>query len=230
MKVPGVCLTLCSLLTLSRAVPLNSTNLLPKHAGLCEYARLQCYHDGIGAFCPTCDTNGNFLPQQCWPSSGYCWCVDVLSGEEIPNTQSPLGSVHHCSSEYYCPKGWTYFGKKCFTFIDSPKTWAEAEIYCLFEGANLASIHCYEESHFVMSLTRGDTNSFPQTWIGGFSAIHPGFWMWSDGSKFHYENWHHDHSSDGPDKACLKINYKYDLKWYYESCTESLPFVCSKKI
>ncbi|XP_071316033.1 ladderlectin [Trachinotus anak] len=232
MKVLGVFLTLCSILTLSQAMPLNSTYSVSKHTRLCEYMRQQCYQDGAGAFCPVCDTNGNFHPQQCWPSTGYCWCVDVYSGAEIPNSQTPLGSVPNCGGkEYYCPYGWTYFGKKCFIFIDTPKTWTEAEIYCLFEGANLASIHSYEENHFVMSLTRGDTNTFPQTWIGGFSAIHPGFWMWSDGSKFHYENWYHDHTTDSPpNECCLKMNYKYDLRWFYDKCTESYPFVCVKKM
>lgn len=36
----------------------------------------------------------------------------------------------------------------------------------------------------------------------------PGFWMWSDGTKFYYENWHHDHDEDDQEKACVKMNYK----------------------
>uniref|UniRef100_A0A3Q1JN64 Thyroglobulin type-1 domain-containing protein n=1 Tax=Anabas testudineus TaxID=64144 RepID=A0A3Q1JN64_ANATE len=44
-----------------------------------------------GTFCPQCDANGNFLPRQCWASTGYCWCVDVISGKMIPNTETPPG-------------------------------------------------------------------------------------------------------------------------------------------
>uniref|UniRef100_A0A8C4DN08 Thyroglobulin type-1 domain-containing protein n=1 Tax=Dicentrarchus labrax TaxID=13489 RepID=A0A8C4DN08_DICLA len=46
-----------------------------------------------GAFVPQCDANGNFLPQQCWASTGYCWCVDVITGKEIPHTKTPPGTV-----------------------------------------------------------------------------------------------------------------------------------------
>uniref|UniRef100_A0A8C7Y840 C-type lectin domain-containing protein n=1 Tax=Oryzias sinensis TaxID=183150 RepID=A0A8C7Y840_9TELE len=71
-----------------------------------------------------------------------------------------------------CPHEWTRFGQQCFIFINSPKTWAEAEAYCQFDGSNLASIHSYEENHFLQSLTRADTHNFPQAWIGGTDTMH----------------------------------------------------------
>ncbi|XP_064181544.1 CD74 molecule, major histocompatibility complex, class II invariant chain a [Anguilla rostrata] len=39
----------------------------------------------LGNFRPQCDEQGNYLPRQCWHSTGYCWCVDK-DGVEIPNT------------------------------------------------------------------------------------------------------------------------------------------------
>ncbi|XP_043113777.1 CD74 molecule, major histocompatibility complex, class II invariant chain a [Puntigrus tetrazona] len=39
-----------------------------------------------GFFKPECDAQGNYLPMQCWHSTGYCWCVDK-DGEEIPETR-----------------------------------------------------------------------------------------------------------------------------------------------
>ncbi|XP_040887714.1 ladderlectin [Toxotes jaculatrix] len=211
-----------------RAVPLNSTGLAFRHTGHCEYERQRC-SNLIGAFCPRCDASGNFLPQQCSASTGYCWCVDPVSGAEIPNTQTPPGSVPvDCNKANYCPYGWSHYGKRCFIFINAPKTWTEAEIYCQFDGANLASVHSYEENHFVMSLTRGNTYDFPEAWIGGSDVIHPGFWMWSDGSKFDYENWYDEHH-DEEEGSCLKMNYEYDLKWFHSPCNESYPFVCAKK-
>ncbi|KAI1898461.1 hypothetical protein AGOR_G00072590 [Albula goreensis] len=38
-----------------------------------------------GYYRPQCDAQGNYLPMQCWHSTGYCWCVDK-NGVEIPNT------------------------------------------------------------------------------------------------------------------------------------------------
>uniref|UniRef100_A0A3Q2QNS3 Ladderlectin-like n=1 Tax=Fundulus heteroclitus TaxID=8078 RepID=A0A3Q2QNS3_FUNHE len=226
MNCLGVFLTVCVILTLGQGVPINST-LTRGKGGLCDYKRLQCMIYP-GGFCPQCDADGNFLPQQCSGSTGYCWCVDVITGEEIPSTKTPPGiRPVNCAKNNRCPHGWSSFGYRCFLFIDTPKTWPGAEFYCQFEGANLASVHSYEENHFIQTLTRGDTHSFPETWIGGTSAIHPDLWMWSDGSRFQYENWYDGdhHEKDG---CCLKTNYYYTLKWSAAPCNHTLPFVCSK--
>ncbi|XP_051514460.1 HLA class II histocompatibility antigen gamma chain-like isoform X2 [Myxocyprinus asiaticus] len=39
-----------------------------------------------GFFRPQCDEQGNYLPIQCWHSTGYCWCVDK-DGNEIKGTR-----------------------------------------------------------------------------------------------------------------------------------------------
>ncbi|XP_051506488.1 CD74 molecule, major histocompatibility complex, class II invariant chain a isoform X2 [Myxocyprinus asiaticus] len=39
-----------------------------------------------GFFRPQCDEQGNYLPLQCWHSTGYCWCVDK-DGNEIKGTR-----------------------------------------------------------------------------------------------------------------------------------------------
>ncbi|XP_023804695.1 uncharacterized protein LOC101173015 isoform X13 [Oryzias latipes] len=294
--------------------------------GLCDFKRQNCI-PVIGAQCPQCAADGNFLPEQCSGSTGYCWCVNVITGAMIPNSMVPPGHTppkcgssseessdsssseetkeqkdsdssssdeskkHHdkeekdsdsSSSEETkeekdsdssssdestkqdeesstseetkkdqnsdssssdkshddsksssseedsgCPDDWTRFGQQCFIFINSPKTWAEAEAYCQFDGSNLASIHSYEENHFLQSLTRADTHNFPQAWIGGTDTMHFGLWTWSDGSRFLYENWSYK-GKDGDADRCLKINYHYELKWTAARCSESLPFVCSK--
>ncbi|XP_045921077.1 galactose-specific lectin nattectin-like [Micropterus dolomieu] len=227
MKSLSVFLTFCTLLSLSRANHLFNGS---KDDGLCEHVREHSQDSHIGEFVPQCNDDGNFLPQQCSGSTGYCWCVNVFTGEEIPDTKTPPGSTPvDCDDEFYCPKGWTRFGKQCFIFIDSEKTWPEAESYCLFEDANLASIHSAEENHFVQALTRGDSHEFPETWIGGFDAIPDAFWMWSDGSKFNYENWAEEDEKE-ENEHCLKMNYEEDLKWEPESCNDTLPFVCAKRI
>ncbi|XP_061566068.1 ladderlectin [Cololabis saira] len=232
MKLLGALTLLLSILSASRAGPINST-LTRHHAGggggLCDYSRQHCTHL-IGAFCPECDAYGNFLPLQCSGSTGYCWCVDTITGEDILHTSVLPGVMPpDCGNDGGCPSGWSSFGHQCFQFIDAPKTWAEAEFYCQFDRANLASVHSYEENHFIQSLTRGDTHHFPQTWIGGSDAVRQEFWMWTDGSEFHYENWGSDDSS-GKTERCLKMNYQYDLKWGAASCNDTLPFVCSKNV
>lgn len=91
MKVLGVSVTLCMILTLSRALPFNTT----LQTGRCENERQNC-SSSFGAYCPQCDTNGNFLPQQCLGSTGYCWCVNITSGNVIPNTSKKAGTKPDC--------------------------------------------------------------------------------------------------------------------------------------
>nr|WMI32575.1 MHC class II antigen invariant chain [Gymnocypris przewalskii] len=48
-----------------------------------------------GYFKPECDEQGNYLPMQCWHSTGYCWCVDK-DGNEVPETRT-RGERPQCS-------------------------------------------------------------------------------------------------------------------------------------
>lgn len=38
-------------------------------------------------------------------------------------------------------------------------------------GANLASVHSYEEFRFLQAVVLINTGSFPLTWIGGYDAV-----------------------------------------------------------
>ncbi|XP_026014393.1 nidogen-2 [Astatotilapia calliptera] len=45
-----------------------------------------------GVYKPQCDAEGQYLPQQCHGSTGYCWCVDSR-GEERAGTRTPPGAA-----------------------------------------------------------------------------------------------------------------------------------------
>lgn len=49
----------------------------------------------ISQFIPQCDIYGNYLPTQCHPSTGYCWCVD-RDGNEMDGTRSGPGIQPPC--------------------------------------------------------------------------------------------------------------------------------------
>lgn len=99
MKTLIVTLTFACFLSLSVAMAIN-TSLSTRTLGLCEYVVRQTPPGIPGAFIPSCDFNGNFLPQQCAKSTGSCWCVNVITGEEIPNTRTPPGTVPvNCGEE-----------------------------------------------------------------------------------------------------------------------------------
>uniref|UniRef100_A0A8C7K8G9 C-type lectin domain-containing protein n=2 Tax=Oncorhynchus kisutch TaxID=8019 RepID=A0A8C7K8G9_ONCKI len=100
-----------------------------------------------------------------------------------------------------CPRGWFQFNSRCHVCQNCKDmaqcraplsvTWTKTEAcvqHCKYLGANLASVHSYEESQFLQAVVLITTGSFPLTWIGGFDAVQAKvekdrLWFWSDGSK-----------------------------------------------
>uniref|UniRef100_A0A8D3BLS7 Nidogen-2 n=1 Tax=Scophthalmus maximus TaxID=52904 RepID=A0A8D3BLS7_SCOMX len=41
----------------------------------------------VGAYVPQCDSEGQYIPLQCYGETTYCWCVDQ-DGREVPGTRS----------------------------------------------------------------------------------------------------------------------------------------------
>lgn len=53
----------------------------------CEQLSSQASANGlVGAYVPQRNEDGSFKAEQCWGSTGYCWCVDEY-GKEIPGTK-----------------------------------------------------------------------------------------------------------------------------------------------
>uniref|UniRef100_A0A3Q2WC77 Thyroglobulin type-1 domain-containing protein n=1 Tax=Haplochromis burtoni TaxID=8153 RepID=A0A3Q2WC77_HAPBU len=46
-----------------------------------------------GVYVPQCDAEGQYLPQQCHGSTGYCWCVDSRGEERRAGTRTPPGAA-----------------------------------------------------------------------------------------------------------------------------------------
>uniref|UniRef100_A0AAZ3R3B2 C-type lectin domain-containing protein n=1 Tax=Oncorhynchus tshawytscha TaxID=74940 RepID=A0AAZ3R3B2_ONCTS len=70
-----------------------------------------------------------------------------------------------------CPKDWFQFNSRCFMFVQTARTWPEAENTVKYLGANLASVHSSEESQFLQAVVLIKTGDFPLTWIGGYDAV-----------------------------------------------------------
>lgn len=52
----------------------------------------------IGAFQPACELDGSFSELQCHGSTGYCWCVDVQTGQPVTNGTRGGMSCTRCST------------------------------------------------------------------------------------------------------------------------------------
>ncbi|XP_038838872.1 equistatin-like [Salvelinus namaycush] len=84
------------LLLVSTAFALGDAMIRPKTP--CEDARHAALNGSIGAYVPTCDDNGQYTPEQCWGSTGYCWCV-TSTGQKIQCTETPPGIAINCSTK-----------------------------------------------------------------------------------------------------------------------------------
>ncbi|GLD68113.1 ladderlectin-like isoform X1 [Lates japonicus] len=49
--------------------------------------------------------------------------------------------------QFWCPRGWSWFNRRCFHFVPRPMTWAQAERNCRSMGGSLTSVHSVQEYH-----------------------------------------------------------------------------------
>ncbi|XP_071776222.1 lactose-binding lectin l-2-like [Centroberyx gerrardi] len=126
-----------------------------------------------------------------------------------------------------CPMFWYSFNGRCYKYIATRMTWADAELYCVSQRANLVSFHSADDCSFVKSLIKNFDPAEGRTWIGLSDTQKEGAWMWSDGSEVNFGLW----NPDQPDNAsgvehCVHTNYDADSRWNDWLCHETLPFVC----
>ncbi|XP_035604119.1 ladderlectin-like [Oncorhynchus keta] len=119
-----------------------------------------------------------------------------------------------------CPLGWHRYGTRCYYYLPILANWPEAEHYCLLLGGNLASVHSLSQYNFLQSVIQSGANGAQRTWIGANDAI-KGHWLWSDGSRFSYQNWgkgqpsNHEHGA-GSDNTngrehCMEMIGVWDI-------------------
>uniref|UniRef100_A0A3P8VHM8 C-type lectin domain-containing protein n=1 Tax=Cynoglossus semilaevis TaxID=244447 RepID=A0A3P8VHM8_CYNSE len=126
-----------------------------------------------------------------------------------------------------CPLFWFSFNSRCYKYVSTHLAWADAELYCVSEGANLVSIHSTEEQSFVRSLVQNFDHAEGWTWIG-FSDIHKeGSWMWSDGcpAKFLGEP-----NNGGGIENCGHTNFGTAKNWNDYPCHYKFPSLCATRL
>ncbi|KAI4800205.1 hypothetical protein KUCAC02_013439 [Chaenocephalus aceratus] len=100
--------------------------------------------------------------------------LGAASPSEDPQVKLERGS---------CPMFWYSFFNRCYKYVATPLTWADAELQCVSEGANLVSVHTQAEHEFVRSLIKNFDVAEAATWIGLSDLHKEGGWMWSDGCE-----------------------------------------------
>ncbi|KAM9340266.1 lactose-binding lectin l-2-like [Symphorus nematophorus] len=85
-----------------------------------------------------------------------------------------------------CPDFWSSFNNTCYKYISTHFTWADAELHCVSEGANLVSIHTMEERNFIKALIKNFDPADGHTWIGLSDVHKEGKWMCFNGRCYKY--------------------------------------------
>ncbi|XP_039532861.1 macrophage mannose receptor 1-like isoform X2 [Pimephales promelas] len=107
---------------------------------------------------------------------------------------------------------------RSFIYVNERKTWQDAQSYCRARFTDLATAdNMSDVSLLVNSVDAGYRGS---VWIG----LHNGTeyrWVWSMGSLSQYSNWYPG-EPNGDGECVISLNGR----WYDESCSAVLPFVC----
>jgi len=127
-----------------------------------------------------------------------------------------------------CPDGWKELNKNCYKYVDSAKTWADAENVCklhTWDGVqgHLASVHSEEENHFVARLAK------ETIWLGHHDLKMEGHWTWTDGTAFTYKNWAKgEPNNHGNNEDCMELYSpsSKEKQWNDDVCTKPAKFVC----
>ncbi|XP_053302119.1 lactose-binding lectin l-2 [Pleuronectes platessa] len=148
--------------------------------------------------------------------------LGAVSPSDGPEVQLQLGN---------CPMFWFSFNNRCYKYVAAQMTWADAELNCLSQGANLVSIHSLDEKNYIKALIKSFDPAEGKTWIGFSDNNKEGSWMWSDGSAVDFNFWapgqpDNSHSSEN----CCYNNYETVKKWNDGYCTDPLPSVCASRI
>ncbi|XP_049436392.1 galactose-specific lectin nattectin-like [Epinephelus fuscoguttatus] len=129
-----------------------------------------------------------------------------------------------------CPSGWTQFQDHCYIYHHASKDWADAEVSCIADGGNLATVQKPDVQAFVKKLINTATNKDDQTWVGATDSSKEGVWMWNDGSPFTGKGFWGKGQPDNAGKRehCLELNYRgapNDVP-----CHLKRPYVCGKRL
>lgn len=128
-----------------------------------------------------------------------------------------------------CPMFWYSFNGRCYKYVATHMTWADAELHCVSQGANLVSIHSQKEDAFVRDLIKNFDPAQGRTWLGLSDLHKEGRWMWSDGCAVKFVFWYAGEPTNYQGQEhCVHTNYR-ELKWNDVRCSSTYSSVCATR-
>ncbi|KAM6903303.1 C-type lectin-like [Lycodopsis pacificus] len=130
----------------------------------------------------------------------------------------------------YCPAVWYSFNGRCYKYVSTRMTWADAELHCVSQGANLVSIHSLDEENFINFLIKNFDPAEGYTCIGLSDTQKEGRWMWSDGSAVKFVFWSNgEPNNQVGGEHCVHQRNGPNLRWNDGPCSDEYTFVCASR-
>ncbi|XP_053190401.1 ladderlectin-like [Scomber japonicus] len=147
------------------------------------------------------------------------------------STPNPSGDHPLKLQRGNCPMFWYSFNSRCYKYVATSVTWADAEFHCRSQKANLVSIHSMAEEKFVKSLIKNYDYSEPGVWIGFHDLYKEGRWIWSDGSALDFSHWRaHQPDNYKGYEHCAINKYSTAHEWSDVQCGLKYPSVCASRL
>lgn len=142
-------------------------------------------------------------------------CGPMEPGEELAvvKPQEEVGEIAQRIS----------YGGHDYLFVNTPKTWDQADSYCRTLGYTLVTINDASEGSFLHGM---ESSLSPERWwIGYNDRGSEGFWVWS-GSPSTYSHWGAGQPDNAGNEDCATDNFKNGDTWNDDICTLNFPFIC----
>jgi serine/threonine protein kinase len=98
-----------------------------------------------------------------------------------------------------------------YAYVPLPMLWSEARDFATARGAHLATVSDAEEQAWLTA-TFGLPSLGRRIWLGASDEANEGFWRWSNGDRWSFENWDRpEPSNDRGAEHCLAM--KFDGWW-----------------
>ncbi|XP_042223061.1 macrophage mannose receptor 1-like isoform X2 [Homarus americanus] len=125
---------------------------------------------------------------------------------------------------------WYLYDNHCYKFIsasdEEPQTWWESHRRCRDEGADLASIHSFEENYWIESKIFELSDNI--LWVGGRANVDSGY-DWVDGSPFDFDNWAKGEPNNFMDQEdCIALYTHQQGYWNDQNCANKEGRVCKR--
>ncbi|XP_022332922.2 macrophage mannose receptor 1-like isoform X2 [Crassostrea virginica] len=146
-------------------------------------------------------------------------CEFPREGFTTPSTTQPTTTLPKP-----CETGWKEHQGNCYKAMLPPESWMRARDTCRTMGAELASIHTYEENQFIFA---NFVEYNEKCWIGlNDRDLEEGF-SWSDGSAVDYSTWADNEPNDFySNEDCVAYLNIWSSDWNDENCYVLHPYIC----